>query len=82
VQTGEAVTAGTVIGQVYDGPEGIETGWADRTADGATMAAVNGQFGGSDTTAFGAKFSAMLQSLGPPGGTAQNAPAASGLPSG
>ncbi len=68
VQVGETVTAGTVIGQMYGGPDGIETGWADPTGDGNTMAADYGQFNGWNVTAFGLNFSQLLQSLGAPGG--------------
>lgn len=80
VQVGQAVTSNTVLGTVYGGPTGIETGWADSGA-GDTMAAVYGQFGGSNTTAFGYNFSQLLQSLGAPGGIEQSAPSGS-LPSG
>lgn len=44
LQVGESVTAGTVIGQVYEGPDGIETGWSNPAGDGSTMAAQYGQF--------------------------------------
>ncbi len=74
VQVGQAVNAGTVIGNAYEGPDGIETGWADPAANGLTMAADSGQFYGSNSTAFGANFSQLLQSLGAPGGSLQNPP--------
>ncbi len=74
VQVGQTVNANTVIGNVYEGPDGIETGWASPAADGLTMAAANGQYYGSNTTAFGANFSQLLQSLGAPGGALQNPP--------
>jgi len=74
VQVGQSVNANTVIGDVYEGPDGIETGWAAPAADGLTMASANGQFYGSNSTAFGANFSQLLQSLGAPGGALQNPP--------
>ncbi|MDA8298202.1 MAG: hypothetical protein M0004_16780 [Actinomycetota bacterium] len=73
VSVGESVNADTVIGTVYGGPDGIETGWANGSL-GDTMAAAAGQFYGDNTTAFGANFSALLTSLGAPGGLEQNAP--------
>ena len=38
VTVGQSVTAGTVLGTMYEGPEGIETGWADPSGDGNSMA--------------------------------------------
>lgn len=81
VSVGEAVTSSTVLGQMYEGPDGIETGWADPSALGATMAAEYGQFDGSNSTAFGANFSQLLEALGAPGGVLENPPTG-GLPSG
>lgn len=82
VQVGQAVTASTEIGLAYAGPDGIETGWAAPGGLGNTMAASAGQFGGGNTTAYGANFSLLLQSLGAPGGAPQNSPPTGGLPSG
>ncbi|HXY44139.1 MAG TPA: hypothetical protein VEH29_08115 [Acidimicrobiales bacterium] len=82
VQIGEAVTPSTVLGQMYEGPDGIETGWADSSALGLTMAAEYGQFNGSNSTAFGYNFSQLLQSLGAPGGVPQNTPPTGNLPPG
>ncbi len=73
VSVGQSVNADTVIGTVYGGPDGIETGWANGSL-GDTMAAAAGQFYGNNTTAFGANFSTLLTSLGAPGGVEQNAP--------
>jgi murein DD-endopeptidase MepM/ murein hydrolase activator NlpD len=81
VQIGQSVTPNTVLGSMFGGPYGIETGWAQTSADGDTMAAVYGQYFGSNTTAFGNNFSQLLTSLGAPGGVLQNAPTGS-LPSG
>lgn len=68
VSVGEHVTAATRIGTVYEGWTGIETGWADSSGDGTTMAADNDQYYGSNSTAFGANFSQLLSALGAPGG--------------
>ncbi|HUZ21289.1 MAG TPA: hypothetical protein VMU75_12030 [Acidimicrobiales bacterium] len=80
VQVGENVTPNTVIGQMYEGPTGIETGWADGSL-GDTMAAADGQFDGANSTGFGYNFSQLLVSLGAPGGIASNPPPG-GLPAG
>ena len=82
VQPGQQVNANTVLGQVYAGPDGIETGWGDPTAIGNTMARTYSQFSGGNSTAFGANFSRLLQSLGAPGGILQNNPPTGSLPGG
>jgi len=82
VTVGESVSAGTVLGTVYEGPDGIETGWADQSGDGTTMARNAGQFSGSNSTAFGANFSQLLASLGAPPGVLQNNPPTGSLPPG
>ena len=82
VQVGQSVTASSVLGTVYEGPSGIETGWADPSGDGLTMAADAGQFGGSNSTAFGANFSQLLAATGAPGGIMQNVPATGTVPPG
>ena len=81
VQVGESVTPDTVLGTVYEGPDGIETGWADN-GSGDTMARVASQFFGWNSTAFGANFSQLLVSLGAPGGIPQNIPVTGFLPAG
>lgn len=68
VQVGATVTSGTVLGQMYAGPDGIETGWADASAMPDTMARAYQQFNGANSSAFGYNFSQFLQSLGAPGG--------------
>lgn len=82
VNVGQTVNAGTVIGTMYAGPDGIETGWADPSGDGETMARDQGQFDGSNSTAFGANFSQLLASLGAPPGVMQNEPPTGSLPPG
>jgi murein DD-endopeptidase MepM/ murein hydrolase activator NlpD len=68
VQVGDTVTSGTVLGHMYAGPDGIETGWADGSSLPDTMARTYGQFDGSNSSAFGDNFSRLLQSLGAPPG--------------
>jgi murein DD-endopeptidase MepM/ murein hydrolase activator NlpD len=82
VQIGQSVSANTVIGQVYEGPTGIETGWAAQSANGDTMARTYGQYHGGNSTAFGYNFSRLLQALGAPGGVLQNNPPTGSVPAG
>jgi murein DD-endopeptidase MepM/ murein hydrolase activator NlpD len=82
VSVGESVNVDTVLGTMYEGPDGIETGWADSSGDGLTMARDAGQFSGANSTAFGANFSQLLASLGAPPGVMQNNPATGSLPAG
>ncbi len=67
VSVGQTVTPNTVIGQMYEGPNGIEIGWANGGLTN-TMASLYGQFDGDNSTAFGYNFSQLLESLGAPGG--------------
>ncbi len=82
VQIGQSVNSNTVLGQVYAGPTGIETGWANPSGNGDTMARTYGQYHGGNSTAFGYNFSRLLQSLGAPGGVLQNNPPTGSVPSG
>jgi murein DD-endopeptidase MepM/ murein hydrolase activator NlpD len=82
VSPGQTVTPNTVIGTMYEGPDGIETGWADPSGDGTTMARDYGQFNGQNSTAFGNNFSRLLASLGAPPGVLQNNPPTGSLPPG
>ncbi len=82
VTVGEQVTPSTVLGTMFEGPDGIETGWASYAGTGATMAWGAGQFDGSNSTAFGYNFSQLLSSLGAPPGVLQNDPATGNLPPG
>jgi murein DD-endopeptidase MepM/ murein hydrolase activator NlpD len=79
VHVGETVTPATVLGTLYEGPDGIETGWADN-GTGDTMARDADEFYGWNSTAFGANFSQLLVSLGAPGGVPQNHPFTGVLP--
>ena len=72
VEIGQTVTPNTVIGHVYEGYYGIETGWADGRGDGTTLAADNGFYYGSSS--FGYNFSQFLESLGAPGGILEDGP--------
>lgn len=81
VSVGSSVTANTVIGQMYGGPNGIEIGWADGAALPNAMARSAGQYHGGNSTAFGYNFSQLLQALGAPGGILQNSPTGT-LPAG
>ena len=80
VRIGQSVDSSTIIGTMYEGFDGIETGWADPTSSGETMARHFGQFGGSNSTQFGYNFSQLLQSLGSPGGILKNPPTGALLP--
>ncbi len=82
VAVGQSVTPSTVLGTMYEGPDGIETGWADSSGQGYTMAHDYGQFNGSNSTAFGYNFSQLLVYLGAPGGVLQNNPPTGTLPPG
>ncbi len=82
VQVGQSVTSQTVIGEMYEGPEGIETGWAFPAGDGLTMAGASGQYGGYNSSAFGYNFSQFLTSLGGRGGILQGGSTSGSLPSG
>lgn len=67
VQVGQAVTAYTVVGNMYDGDEGIETGWAQPGGGNAeSQLAVAGGIGGLGPfpTAVGTNFDELLQSVG------------------
>ena len=74
VQVGAIVTSSTVVGHMYAGPDGIETGWADGAALPNTMARTYGQFNGLNSTAFGYNFSRFLQTVGAPAGISESPP--------
>ena len=80
VAVGQTVTAHSAVGTMYEGPSGIETGWADPSGDGMTMAGDARQFWGSNSTAFGANFSTLLAFLGAPPGLQKNEPPTGSLP--
>jgi hypothetical protein len=79
VSVGQKVTANTVIGRLYGGPEGIELGFAAKPGTGTTMAAAAGQAAsgpdpGARPTAYGEAFNKFLQSLGAPAGILNGQP--------
>jgi murein DD-endopeptidase MepM/ murein hydrolase activator NlpD len=78
VNVGQKVTVNTVLGTVYEGPSGIETGWADPNCGGDAMA--SGVYQEGRSTAYGLNFSQMLASLGAPPGVLQNNPPDGSLP--
>jgi murein DD-endopeptidase MepM/ murein hydrolase activator NlpD len=81
VSVGSTVTANTVIGEMYGGPNGIEIGWADGSRIPNAMARSAGQSSEGSSSAFGYNFSRFLQALGAPGGVLQSQPVGS-LPAG
>jgi murein DD-endopeptidase MepM/ murein hydrolase activator NlpD len=69
VQVGQQVTAWTVIGDMFEGYDGIETGWAQPGALSAeSQLSVAGAIGGEGPfpTMVGVNFDELLQSLGVP----------------
>ena len=63
VTIGQLVTATTVVGVVHDAKTCLETGWADPPAS-PERAAAHRFYNGSNSTAYGLNFSALLQALG------------------
>jgi hypothetical protein len=87
VKIGQNVTSNTVVGTMFDGPDGIEMGWAAPGGTGGTMAQVYHQESpvgdpGERSTAFGVLMNDVLTSLGFPGGIHQSGPTAGSVPSG
>lgn len=73
VQVGQRVDSSTIIGQMFDGGSGIETGWAAPPGTGNTLAAEAGQAStsgdpGEFPTAYGVAYSKLLKWLGAPPG--------------
>jgi hypothetical protein len=69
VQVGQHVTSATVIGDMYEGGDGIETGWAQQSGLSAeSQLAEAGGVGGNGPfpTRIGLSFETLLQSLGVP----------------
>lgn len=72
VKVGEVVTASTVLGFLHDAGTCLETGWANPTPP--DQAAGRFEYTGSNSTAFGLNFSALLQQLGARPGLPQGGP--------
>jgi murein DD-endopeptidase MepM/ murein hydrolase activator NlpD len=71
VQVGQHVTSSTVIAEMFDGGDGIETGWAmpDGASAESQLPAAGGISGGGPfPTMIGLSFEGLLQSLGVPAG--------------
>jgi hypothetical protein len=69
VQVGQQVTPSTVVGYMFEGGDGIETGWAQPSgASAESQLPVAGGVGGAGPfpTAVGTNFDELLQSLGVP----------------
>lgn len=87
VLPGTRVTPSTVIGEMYDGSDGIETGWAQPAAGQSELpeseAPEAGAIGGFGPfpTAIGTNFDELLQSLGVPAAPNFGQPASGGVPS-
>jgi hypothetical protein len=83
VQVGQHVTASTVIGNMFQGCDGIETGWAEQSGDTAEaqMPEAGGIGGyGPFPTVIGLNFDELLQSLGAPAAPNANQPGYGTLP--
>jgi hypothetical protein len=85
VVTGQRVSPSTVLGTMFDGGDGIETGWAQPTGDSAAseLAEAGGIAGlGPFPTRIGVNFDQLLQSLGVPAAPNRTQPASGLLPAG
>jgi hypothetical protein len=85
VEVGQKVTSSTVVANMFNGGDGIETGWA--TSDSSTaesqMAAAGGISGGGPfPTMVGLSFDAVLESVGVPAAPNANEPGNGLLPAG
>jgi hypothetical protein len=85
VQAGQRVTASTVIGTMFEGGDGIETGWAQPSGLSAeSQLAVAGGIGGYGPfpTRVGLNFEELLQALGVPAAPNASGPGYGLLPAG
>jgi murein DD-endopeptidase MepM/ murein hydrolase activator NlpD len=85
VTVGQTVTSGTVIGTMYSGGDGIETGWA--MADGASSESelpAAGDIGGAGPfpTMVGLSFENLLRSVGVPASSDAGSSGYGALPAG
>jgi hypothetical protein len=84
VQVGQEVSPSTVVGDMFNGSEGIETGWAQPTgANAESQLTVAGGIDGFGPfpTEVGLNFEELLQSLGVPAASNLTQPAYGLLPS-
>jgi murein DD-endopeptidase MepM/ murein hydrolase activator NlpD len=85
VAVGQRVSPSTVIGTMFDGPDGIETGWAQPTSlsTESELPQAGGIAGlGPFPTRIGINFDKLLQSLGVPAAPNRTQPANGLLPAG
>ncbi len=85
VEVGQKVTSSTVIADMFNGGDGIETGWAtpDSSTAESQMAAAGGISGGGPfPTMVGLSFDAVLESVGVPAASNANEPGNGLLPAG
>jgi hypothetical protein len=85
VVVGQRVSSSTVVGTMFDGGDGIETGWAQLTGLSAESELPEaGGIGGLGPfpTRIGVNFDELLQSLGVPAAPNRNQPANGLLPAG
>jgi hypothetical protein len=68
VTVGQLVNANTVLGTMYGGPHGIETGWADPNPGTQRALGASQWREGGNSTADGVNFNGLLTALGAPGG--------------
>ena len=86
VLPGTHVTPSTVIGEMFDGSDGIETGWAQPASGPAELSESEspaaGGIGGAGPfpTAIGTNFDELLQSLGVPAAPNFGQPASGDVP--
>lgn len=84
VKVGQHVRAGQVIAMMYNGPSGIETGWATGQGDQPLALTLHQQNPGGDpgawTSAAGLSFDRFLVSLGTPSGIPQGSQAHGKMP--
>jgi hypothetical protein len=83
VQAGQHVSSATVIATMFDGGDGIETGWAmpDGSSAESQLPVAGGISGGGPfPTMIGLNFEEMLQSLGTPAANNRTDPANGVLP--